>query len=383
MSEAQVTTTESTSSVSEAPAPAAAAPETPTTSAPETPAASSTSAPERTTAEIIAEKIANKAKQPAAAAQTPQPASTTEKPAVIPSDPAAAAAAPQAPAWTPNYKYKAYGQEQEIPELFRGLIKDAATEEEVRKVFNKAGGFDGAISRYNELKTQYDATKEAQTFYKDWNHIKDLYTKVDPATKRRTHLGEFFHAIGVDDDALFQYARERMEFNALSDEQKAVHNQRIAAAKQNWELSQRVSELEADRLQAASQTREAELATELTKPGIAEVVKAYDASKGPGAFRNLVVATGQRYSESFKQDIGVQDVVGSLVAQFQPFLTASQPAQPATNMVVAPAPKPVIPTIAGGTTTPARKVFKSTDDLRKFANSLGGDSGQQAYRGSR
>ena len=67
--------------------------------------------------------------------ETSTPTETpTETPAPVETATPAEAPAPVTPEFTANYKFKVMDKEHEIPEAFRGIIKDAESEKLAREI---------------------------------------------------------------------------------------------------------------------------------------------------------------------------------------------------------------------------------------------------------
>jgi len=57
------------------------------------------------------------------------------------------------PIFQPNWKYKAFGKEKEIDEMWRPLVKDPDSEQKVKDIFTKVDAFD-------ELKNKHESTSK-------------------------------------------------------------------------------------------------------------------------------------------------------------------------------------------------------------------------------
>jgi hypothetical protein len=103
----------------------------------------------------------------------------------------------------------------------------------------------------------------------------------------------------------------------------------------------------------------------------------------PGAFRTEVIKRGKMYA-AMEQDAPVEQVVSEVLQLigWQGQSTQAQPnVQNGAGAAAAPAAgagtpaagqaKPTLPNVRGKGTSPAQKVFKSTEELRKHARQMG------------
>ncbi len=124
-----------------------------------------------------------------------------------------------------------------------------------------------------------------------------------------------------------------------------------------------------------------EIDTTLARGEVLPAVQAFDARMGtPGAFRTEVIRRGKAY-DAMGQTVGVGQVVGEVLQLigFQPGQAGAQTTVPSAASGAgaagggtpnAQAPKPILPKITGNGGSPAKKVFKTTDEIRKHARSL-------------
>jgi len=93
----------------------------------------------------------------------------------------------QQPVFQPNYKLEIRGKHFEIPEEFRGLIKDKDSETKIRDIFNKAYGLDDAVqtrdkwkTNYETLNKQFSEINKANTENEGIvNHVSDCLERID------------------------------------------------------------------------------------------------------------------------------------------------------------------------------------------------------------
>lgn len=320
---------------------------------------------ESTTQGAATETAATEA-APATEVKSPEaPAAETAPPEVAPAP---------APVYTPNFKFKfaapgtSKQEEREFDDYLKAAIKDEETEKKIRELHEKAYGLDF-------VKADRDALKQAyQPLEQEYSKLQQSLTQLGGFVRKKDY-DSFFETLQIPREDVLRYALQLVQVQQMSPEQRAqfeaqrAESQRaVALEMQNQELSQRFQQMQVHQ-------RTIELDTALTSPTVAEQIQAYDARAGrPGAFRDLVIQRGQYHYMASGVDLpagqAVQEVLGMLGLQGQQ--AAGQAAgvagvaQPASGGA-----KPVIPNIQGRGTSPAKRVVKSTDDLRRLANQMG------------
>lgn len=291
-------------------------------------------------------------------------------------------AAPAAPAFTPSYKVKAYGKEHEIPEQFRGLIKDQKSQEEMHKHFSKVFAFD-------QLQGKQQSTQQelAQTRQQLQHIMQEIVTPVQDLAQaaKEGDLDTIFAQLGITDDTFFKYAFRRVEEAKLPIEQQRALEQGRAAARQNRELtrSQQNSQSGVTEYQVQAGLHELNMVMELD-PVVIPVKAALDAEYGEGAFEQEVLKHGMFY-ESQGRYVPPRAVAHEVAKRWAPRFSANPaaPQAPAAQAPQAPNQAALPPTQSGqgqrpatlpnlnsNASSPAKKQFKTTDEMRKYAESL-------------
>jgi len=279
------------------------------------------------------------------------------------------------PAWTPNYKYKVYDQEKEFHKAFHGIIKDADTEKMIRELYEKADGLDTVKPRFHKVREEYNA-------------LKDEYTQVQQTISglgemiKKGDLDNFFSAIELNPRKVFQWVLDKLNYNQLPPEQRQMIEAKKQAEQQAQMYEMQNSQLQNQYQQALVQSRTIELDTALMQPNIKAIADSYDARLGkPGAFKEQVINQGKLAWYSQGKDIPVMEALSAVADMASKFIQtgqangiAPQVNGDATGQVQAgqqarQAP-PVIPNVAGKSSSPARKMVKSVDELRALANSM-------------
>lgn len=276
-----------------------------------------------------------------------------------------------APAYTPNYKYKALKEEKEIPEWARGIVTSADSEKQVRELFERADGLDPVKQHRDILVNENKQFRE---------HVLPFYQEAQQALDhaRKGDLDSFFQTVGLSEAAILKYALHRIQLRDKP-EALAAHDQARELRLQNATLQQQVEAANQQYTQYAVQQKSNELESTLSKPEISEAVQAFDARMGkPGAFRAEVIRRAQAAYAATQQDPTAEEAVGEMLRLigWQGGGTSGQPpAQNGQNAGTADGgtfgasgagAKPTLPSIRGKGGSPAKKVPRSVEDLRKL-----------------
>ncbi len=280
------------------------------------------------------------------------------------------------PAFEPNFKFKAYKQEYELPELFRGLVKDSKTQEEVIKVFEKAYGFD-------QFKEIYDKNRVSleQVQAKVEKEYKPLLGNVQQAAYflKQKDYDSLFEHIGVPKDDVLGWVHQKLQEMDLPPQLQSQLEQTRKINRDNWNLMQQNQVLSQQVLTHSEQTTLTSLQTALTKPDVKAVADAYDARTGkPGSFMRECINRGE-YLELKGQSPSAEQVVSELLAVLGPpsapnqvqsgvsgAAAQTQPGHGQVQVTKTTSP-PVIPNVGGQNTSPTRKLPRSIEDLRKLS----------------
>lgn len=338
----------------------------PTEKAQETPTleTSTPTAPEDTSLRAAMEKKAQEIK-----ASAPD-AATAIAPATVPG------ATP--PAYQANYKYKAFGKERELPEQFRSLIKDEATEKQVKEVFTRADAFDDMKSRVENSSKEFQGLLQThQTLDKDVKRVMNFRNQGD--------YDNFFAALKISDNDVFNWVQNKLA--AMKDPtQLQQYNQQVQQRADLLQQQESYTNLQQNYNTQAVQARTMQLDMVLSRPDVTSTATAWDSKVGQiGAFRNLVIqeAANHWYMSGQKTDLSVEQAVDQVLKKFGKFVetqpqassnghspAATAGAPQAPTAPVAPQAKPVIPNIQGKGATPVKRVPKSLDELRQRGKEL-------------
>jgi hypothetical protein len=273
---------------------------------------------------------------------------------------AAAAAAAAAP-FNPNFKYKFLAPdgtkaEKEFDDLFKPVIKSPEHEKMLRDIHERAFGLDFVKSEREKIKTEHAALQA------EYGPVKQSLQLVGTLLKNKDY-DSVFSMLNIPAQDVLQYALgyiERQKDPAkLAEYQEAqAYKQRALAAEMQAAQFAQFHE------QTATATRTLELDNHLSRQDIEPIVRSFDERCGrAGAFKAEVIRRGKYYAMTQNVDMPVDKVVGEVLALIGNPAPAALAAQPV-------AAKPVLPVIQGKGTSPAKRVAKSTADLRKMAQEM-------------
>ena len=267
------------------------------------------------------------------------------------------AAIPTQPEYSPNFKFKVLDQEKEFDEWLRPYVKDQDTEKKFRDLLERSYGL--------------DPVKQERSQYKE--HTAQLTGMINEVNEL-IHSDDFdglWQMANINPDKVLKWAID--EAVRRSDPDKAhAHAQALETRQTISQAQSRAQSAESMAEQFGVQIRNLELNQFLMQPEVASVAATLDSRVGqPGAFRNAVIERGIYHQLSNGQIISTDQAIREVMALIG---SVGQPAPFNPNTGI-PSPqagmsqkKPVIPNIRGGGTSPAKKVIKSLDDLRRIAS---------------
>lgn len=272
------------------------------------------------------------------------------------------------PVYTPNFKFKAADKEHEFDAVFKDAIKNEAQEKKLRELYEKATGLDHVKSERERFRSSY---KDLESQHSVLNRGLD---QLSTMLEKKDYQG-FFNSLKIPEQEVLQYALSRVKYRELPPEQRQQMDQQYESQQRLVHLEQANEQLITGYQQQLVQHRANELDGYIGRPEVNQVASAYDTRAGrPGAFREEVIRRGQYYASISGEDVPVERAVRevmSLVGHVAAPASAVVDTQNPQNVQATPAgAKPVIPNIKGRGTSPAKKVIRSIDDLRKLGQSM-------------
>lgn len=307
--------------------------------------------------------------QSAEAPSTPAPEATT--PETKPADLAGLKAASltlesekpkeEAPSYQPNWKFKVNGEEKEMDEWIRPVIKDADTEKKLRKLYEDAYGIEPLSKVRDNLSKENLELKQ---------NYQSLHTDVSEAMtyKHQGNLGMFFQKTGVTDDQVAKYMLEKINRSNLPPEQQQVYNELDAKRNQELHLARQLEESDTRYREIATKAKEWEVDQWLAKPDVFSIVDRYDGLNGKGAFRRYVGEYGVMHHHTYGEDPSAETAVNAVLQRLGQAYRGQQASVQQGSPESAPTKElPVIPNVSGKNVSPTQKSVRSIDDLRKIS----------------
>lgn len=273
--------------------------------------------------------------------------------------------------YQPNFKFIAGKKEHEIPEMYRGLIKDADTEKQIKDIFEKAHGIDF-------VKTERAKVQEDFKSYKSQTEpIMQIANRINYHLQKKD-VGSVVEAIGLTKQDVWKWALQQAELENLPQEQKAVYDQHRAAEHRAFELEQRLQAQETQHQTFMVQQRTAELDQALSTPEIQAISQAYDSRKSPEArsFKEELIFRGQTYWHTQQRDIPPAHLAKEMAQMFGHLVQSQQPAQHQPQVGQMPVQAqgvqaqqktvPVIPNTGSGHVSPAARKPQTIEDFKKI-----------------
>lgn len=277
---------------------------------------------------------------------------------------------PVAPAYQPNFKFKAFGKEHEIEEIYRGLVKDKETEEKIRKLHEKAYAMEPFQNESKKYKTELDQFRaQAEPNLRSMAHFNNLLKNKD--------WDNFFGGLKIPETEIFDWVQKRLELRAMPPEQRAEFERQAQVRQQNYAYENELSQTQKQYQELATETRSMQLDNMLARQEVQSQAEQIDRAYGqPGAFRNLVIEEALNHYHRTGEDLPANQAVQMTVEKYSRFLAAQNQgagAQPSMTVQggVQPnspqGPAPIIPHIGGSARSPVKKSPRTLDDLKKIA----------------
>jgi hypothetical protein len=259
-----------------------------------------------------------------------------------------------APPWSPDFTYEFDGKKREIDPLFRSVIKDEESLKKVRDYVQRAD----ALTKYKGKVEGYE---------KDWKPVVDTVTKLQQFYAKGDHE-KVFQTLGYDDQAIFQYVRNKLQQAQLPENERMAIEAKKQAELEKEQYSEQYSNQQSQLQQELSRVTQIEMDIELGKPEFVKMKEAYDKAYGDGSFKDLVIERGAYLVDQRGSHVRPGEVLQSVARDFMPFMSASQPTEDVQQQTQKPR---VIPNVGKGSGSPARTAIRSMADLKKRAAQLG------------
>lgn len=187
-----------------------------------------------------------------------------------------------------QYKYKVLQKEKEIPEKYRSLIKNEEDERELRELFERSDGLE------EHFKPKHEALQATFTQLQSENN--DVLAHIDEARSafQRGDMDEFFRKLQVPEQKVLQYAIEKLNYQELPADQKALIDARRNVERQNYQLQMSQQNQTRQYQQQVQQAHDLMMNSELARPEVKSTMESFDQRAGrPGAFMQEVQNRGR------------------------------------------------------------------------------------------
>lgn len=290
---------------------------------------------------------------------------------------------PETPAFQPNFKVKVLDKEFEIPDSFRGLMKDETSSKEVRELFEKAHGLEPIKAQRDEFRTK---AKEFADGYQgvmgQIQEAREMYARGD--------LDSFFQKLQVPQEKILQWVWDKVQYNQLGPEQRQLIDSQKSAERRALDLEKQNQELSRGYETQVQQAMRISLDSALARADIQPVIQNFDSrpgkQSGDPSFRDLVINHGEltwlrtQGKVTLSPEQAVQEVIRAYglsgTQAPQPAQTPPQQVVPPANSQQAPAaPKapprtPVIPNVAGRAASAMPKKPKSLAEIKALYHAM-------------
>lgn len=291
--------------------------------------------------------------------------------------------APETPAIVPppyvaNTKFKVLDQEKEFDDWAKPLITTKEMEEKFRDLYTKAHGLSKIKTERDSLRTEFDnfkgsVVKEYGPIVQNFTHLSNLAGQA----RQSNDWGQFFQAAKIPVQSIIQWSAR-----AVAELEKNPNY--LNEIQTNYQSKQKFTSLEEENRslkqqlqQTYSQGKETELEWTLKTPEVQTLAQSFDTRLGQGAFRNEIIRHGAMIEMTEGRVASASEIIEDLKKKY--LFAPQAPNTPNQNVQMEQVQmggnpdvqqssdgKPVLPNIKGRSTSPAKTVIKSTDDLRRI-----------------
>lgn len=271
-----------------------------------------------------------------------------------------------------NTKFKVMEKEHEIPANFAALMKDAASEKEVREIFEKAEGLPIVKERLEATRKERDTFSTELTGMKQ--SIEGLRGIYQDAVKTGNYLklDNFLSALQIPEQHFMQWAIAKAKLQEMPEDQRNALMAQMDADRKADSLKQEKSTLQTQYQEQARQIKSIQLDSALVRADVKPLADSYDAKTGkPGSFREEVIRTGRlAYYTEGGIDLPVEQAIQRVAQNFG--LTPAQAAAAVMPNAQAPTKQKTatIPNIQGRGSSPLKSKPKSIEDLKNLHKAM-------------
>ena len=241
--------------------------------------------------------------------------------------------------------------------------------ERLKELQNKAYGLPFIKDRLTAAKDETKRYKDLENTYLEQTqgieYLNGLLNKND--------YGTFFRTLKIPDEAVMRYALDRANYQELPPDKQREYDLNMESRQRLGLMEQQNQQLNYQMQQQSAQVRGQQLDIYLSKPDISSIATAFDTRAGrTGAFRDAIIERGQLAAIHKKVDLTPEQAAQEVMSLYGDPVAQTTP--PTPNPIPSPIPgattKPVLPNVKANAQSPAKKVYKSTDELRKLAETM-------------
>lgn len=256
--------------------------------------------------------------------------------------------------YVPSYSYKVLDEEREFDTRFHGIVKSKDDEEFLRDLYTRADGLDSYKQKLSTADTEFDNYKQQMT------PVVDGFQKLRTA-RDEGNLQDLFYDLGVQDDAILNYALDLAKERELPEQQQVAVQQNRDYQRQVADLETRVSSYETGVQQERIATQVNELNTMIASDDVQDIVGALpDRDK---SLQSAVYNYGVGVFQSTGREPTVKEAFDAVINQYRGLM-------PRVDADKLDTQTKTLPRVKGdGGVNQAQKVL-TLDDLKKMAEAI-------------
>ena len=269
------------------------------------------------------------------------------------------------PVWTPDFKFKAAGTDHEIPEMYRGLAKDQAALDEIKRLHEKAYGIDSLVQNRDSLKKQLADTapklQEYQTVTQNFAKLSHFVQNKD--------FDSFFAGIGVPEKEIISWIEQKIQLANATPEVRQQYDRNRQLSQTQYTQEQELNHYR-EQAQQYEQAQAFNTVTSEIANSAGDIAALYDSKMGEGAFADHVINKGIQLTNQLGKEPELGLVINLVKSELAKLGIVPQAAPPVStgNPVL---PKPTLPVIPAGGQSPIKSPVKSMKDLNDRRAAMG------------
>lgn len=287
--------------------------------------------------------------------------------------------------YTPDYGYRFNDEKKEMDEFWKAFVKDPESEKKIRDTLQRAEAVDMYKSKSQEISQQIESYKQLEQEYtpviEKLEEIKAMYAE-GRDQEALTALGFTPERVleSMDDQAVYNEARRRLQFKNLPEEQKQVYHEKKKIYAESVEKERRyqteLQQREAGYSQVFTQLVEmtrSQMSQELARPDVKALSDKFDASNGDGAFAEFVRKQGETLVNDNGRYMTPAEVVTHVMKTFGGFVQQGSSGAPGVGNAMAPqtqqniiTKKASIPSVSSTSGSPAKQGISSMADIKRI-----------------